>query len=60
MMDQVEVFKDQKLPLLVRWAVEGTGNPLDVEGEAERANFEIKQVLNARKRARPVQQQDGQ
>lgn len=57
MMDQVEVFQDQKLPLLIRWAVEGTGNPLDVEGEAERADFEIKQILNARKRARPQEDQ---
>ena len=33
MVDQMEVFKDQKEPLAVKWAVEGSGNPFDFQNE---------------------------
>ena len=42
MTDQMDVFEDQRQPMVVRWAVDGSGNPMDIENEAEKANFEVR------------------
>ena len=38
MTDQMDVFEGQKDPLAVRWAIEGSGNPLDFQDEVQKAN----------------------
>lgn len=44
MTDQMDVFQGQKDPLTVRWAVEGSGNPLDFQDEVQKANHEMKEI----------------
>ena len=44
MSDQMEVFEGQKDPLVVRWAVEGSGNPFDFQSEAQKASREITEL----------------
>ena len=48
MNDQMNIFPDQKDPLLVRWALDGSGNPMDFDNDAEKANFQISQMIRKR------------
>ena len=29
---QIDIFEDQKEPMVIRWALQNSGNPLDIEG----------------------------
>lgn len=40
----MDVFKGQKDPLVVRWAIDGSGNPFDFKDEAHKASHEIKEI----------------
>lgn len=44
MTDQMDVIEGQKDPLMVKWAVEGSGNPLDFQTEAQKAEREIQDL----------------
>ena len=44
MTDQMNVFDNQKDPLVVRWAIDGSGNPLDFQDEVHKANHELKEI----------------
>ena len=56
----MEVFEGQKDPLVVRWAVEGSGNPFDFQSEAQKASREITELkatdLSRRRRQDLLQQ----
>lgn len=40
----MDVLEGQKDPLMIRWAVEGSGNPLDFQSEAQKAEREIQEL----------------
>jgi len=44
MTDQMELFPGQGEPLLLKWAVQGSGNPFDFANDQEKAAFEIAQI----------------
>ena len=56
MNSQMDVFKDQRDPLVIRWAIDGSGNPLDIENEAERANYEVQQMQKGAAKRRRFEQ----
>ena len=56
MMDQMNVFEGQKEPLLIKWGIDGSGNPLETKHEDKsEAN-----LLEKRKRYEALQSASGQ